>query len=136
LKVSERKDEIAMGSPTDRKYSNDHEWVLVEGDEATVGITEFASGQLGSIVFVDLPAEGDTLTSGDAFGEGESVKSVSEIYLPVSGEVIAINDALDDAPQTINDDPYEEGWMIRVRLSDPAQVDDLLDAEAYDAILD
>lgn len=125
-----------MGSPTDRKYSNDHEWVLVEGDEATVGITEFASGQLGSIVFVDLPAEGDTLTSGDAFGEVESVKSVSEIYLPVSGEVIAINDALDEAPQTINDDPYEEGWMIRVRLSDPAQVDDLLDAEAYDAILD
>jgi len=124
-----------MASPNDRKYSADHEWILVEDDEAIIGITDYAADQLGSIVFVDLSDEGDTLDVGDVFGEIESVKSVSELYLPVSGEIVAVNVGLEDAPETINEDPFDEGWMIRMRLSDTSEFDALLDAEAYDATL-
>lgn len=120
----------------DRKYSSDHEWIVVEGDEATIGITEYAQDALGEVVYVDLPSEGDTFEAGDTFGEVESVKSVSELFMPVSGEVIAINDALDDAPETINDDPYENGWMIRITMSDPEELKNLLEADEYAATLD
>ena len=122
-----------MAYPSDRKYSTDHEWIVVEGDEATIGITEFAQDQLGEVVYVDLPAVGDTYSANDSFGEVESVKSVSELFLPVSGEIVAVNDELDGSPETINADPYEAGWMVRVKMSNPAELDELLDAAGYAA---
>jgi glycine cleavage system H protein len=121
-----------MASPTDRKYSLEHEWVLIDGDEATIGITEYAASQLGSIVFVDLPEEGENFESDEVFGEVESVKSVSELLLPVGGEIIALNAALEDAPETVNDDPYGEGWLIRVRMDNAEDLEELVDAAAYD----
>ncbi len=124
-----------MGHPNDRKYSNEHEWVIVDGDVATIGISSFAQDQLGEVVYVDLPSEGDALASGETFGEIESVKSVSELYAPVSGEVIAVNDSLDDAPETVNSDPHGDGWMIKVKLEDAGQVDGLMTAEEYDAFV-
>lgn len=125
-----------MDMPKDRKYSIDHEWVVVEGDEATIGITEYAQDALGEVVYVDLPDEGETFAVGDTFGEVESVKSVSELFMPVGGEVIAINDSLADAPETINDDCYGDGWMIRVRMENESELADLLEAEAYLASID
>lgn len=125
-----------MDMPKDRKYSIDHEWVIVEGDEATIGITEYAQDALGEVVYVDLPDEGESFAVGDTFGEVESVKSVSELFMPVSGEVIAINDSLADAPETINDDCYGDGWMIRVRIENESELADLLEAEAYLASID
>ena len=125
-----------MDMPKDRKYSIDHEWVVVEGDEATIGITEYAQDALGEVVYVDLPDEGESFAVGDTFGEVESVKSVSELFMPVSGEVIAINDSLADAPETINDDCYGDGWMIRVRIDNESELADLLEAEAYLASID
>lgn len=124
-----------MDTPQDRKYSTDHEWVMVEGDQATIGVTDYAQDQLGEVVYVDLPSVGDTLDAGDSFGEIESVKSVSELFSPVSGEIIEINEALVDAPETVNDDAYEDGWMIRVKMDDPSQTAGLLEAEAYEASL-
>lgn len=118
--------------PTDRKYSEDHEWVVVEGDVAIVGITEFAQDALGEIVYVDLPAVGDTYAAGDSFGEVESVKSVSELFIPVSGEIVEINSMLDGAPETVNADPYGT-WMIKVAMSDLSELDNLLDADGYEA---
>ena len=115
------------------KYDKQHEWVRVEGDIAVIGISEFASDQLGDVVYVDLPAEGDSVVAGDTFGEIESVKSVSELYAPVSGEIVKVNDALGDTPETVNADPLGEGWMIQVRLEDPSQVDALLSAEEYES---
>ena len=120
----------------DRKYSSDHEWIVVEGDEATIGITEYAQDALGEVVYVDLPAEGDTFDAGDTFGEVESVKSVSELFMPVAGEIISVNDALEDAPETVNDDPYENGWMIRITMTNPEDLENLLDADQYAATLD
>jgi len=122
-----------MASPNDRKYSAEHEWVVVDGDVATVGISEFAQDQLGDVVYVDLPAEGDSFVAGETFGEIESVKSVSELYAPLAGEVVEVNGSLGDDPETINRDPYGDGWMIKVRMSDTTQVDDLMSAEEYDA---
>lgn len=124
-----------MGHPSDRVYSKEHEWVVVEGDVAIVGITSFAQDQLGEVVYVDLPSVGDALTAGETFGEIESVKSVSELYAPVTGEIVAVNDALDDSPETVNQDAHGDGWMIKVKLSDAAQIDTLMDAAAYDAFL-
>ena len=115
------------------KYDKQHEWVRVEGDVAVIGISEFASDQLGDVVYVDLPAEGDSVVAGDTFGEIESVKSVSELYAPVTGEIVKVNDALGDTPETVNADPLGEGWMIQVRLEDPSQVDALLSAEEYES---
>lgn len=120
----------------DRKYTSDHEWIVVEGDEATIGITEYAQDALGEVVYVDLPAEGDTFDAGDTFGEVESVKSVSELFMPVAGEIISVNDALEDAPETVNDDPYENGWMIRITMTNPEDLENLLDADQYAATLD
>jgi glycine cleavage system H protein len=126
-----------MPVPDDRRYTRDHEWLRVDGDgdEGTVGITEYAQDELGDVVFVQLPAAGTTVTAAAAFGEIESVKTVSELFAPVSGEVLAVNDALTEHPELVNDSPYEEGWMIRIRLSDLSQVDALLDAAAYTATL-
>ena len=121
--------------PTDLRYTKDHEWVRVEGDEATVGITEYAAGQLGDIVFVELPDGGRTLEQFATFGVVESVKAVSDLFAPVSGEVLATNDALTGSPELVNADPYAGGWMIRLRLAKPDEVDDLLDAAAYDALI-
>lgn len=124
-----------MAHPSDRSYSKDHEWVLVDGDVATIGISDFAQDQLGEVVYVDMPSEGDTLTAGDAFGEIESVKSVSELIAPVSGEIVEVNDSLADAPETVNADAHGAGWMIKVRMSDDTELDGLLSSEDYDAFI-
>ena len=124
-----------MAHPSDRSYSKDHEWVLVDGDTATVGISDFAQDQLGEVVYVDLPSEGDTLTAGEAFGEIESVKSVSELIAPVSGEVTEVNSSLSDSPETVNSDAHGAGWMVKVRMTEDSEVDGLLSAEDYDAFI-
>lgn len=121
--------------PQELKYDREHEWVRVEGDVATIGISHFAQDQLGEVVYVDLPSAGGRLAAGDTFGEVESVKSVSELFSPVSGEIVEVNGALDDTPETVNADPYGDGWMIKVKLSDPAEIDGLMDAAAYEAYL-
>ncbi|MDE6499526.1 MAG: glycine cleavage system protein GcvH, partial [Rikenella sp.] len=121
--------------PSNLKYSKDHEWIRLEGEEAYVGITDFAQDQLGDIVFVDITTEGETLAQGDVFGTIEAVKTVSDAFIPVAGEVLEINGALEDAPETVNKDPYGEGWMIKIRVTDPAQVDGLLSADDYAALI-
>lgn len=121
--------------PADLRYDKEHEWVRLEGDVATLGITHFAQDQLGEVVYVDLPSIGDELIAGEAFGEIESVKSVSELYSPVSGEVIEVNDDLDGAPETVNGDPYGAGWMVRVRIADASLVDGLMTADDYESYL-
>ena len=121
--------------PGDLRYTKDHEWVRVDGDEAVVGITQFAADQLGDIVFVELPAAGRALEQHATFGVVESVKAVSDLFAPVAGEVVAANDALGGAPELVNTDPYGEGWMLRVRLADAAQVEGLLDAAAYEQLV-
>jgi glycine cleavage system H protein len=121
--------------PTDLRYTSDHEWVRIDGDEAVIGITKYAADQLGDIVFVELPAVGRSLGAHEPFGVVESVKAVSDLFAPVGGEVIAGNDALTGAPELVNSDPYGEGWMLRVRLAEPARVDDLLDAAAYELLV-
>jgi len=121
--------------PKDLKYDREHEWVRVDGDVATIGISHFAQDQLGEVVYVDLPKAGDPVNAGDTFGEVESVKSVSELYSPVSGDIVEVNDALDDAPETVNAEPYGDGWMIKVKLSDPAEVEGMMDADDYEAFL-
>jgi glycine cleavage system H protein len=120
-----------MEFPEDLKYSREHEWVLVEENIATVGITDFAQEQLGDVVFVELPAVGDKVTKDEAFGVVESVKAVSDIYAPVSGTVLEINDDLPESPEMINEDPYGDGWIIKIEISDRTDLDDLLDAIAY-----
>lgn len=124
-----------MATPNDRVYSKEHEWVVVDGDVAIVGISDFAQDQLGEVVYVDLPSAGDSASAGETFGEIESVKSVSELYAPVSGEIIEVNDALGDTPETVNKDPYGDGWMIKVKMSEPSEVDVLLSAEDYDGLV-
>ncbi|MHB1016264.1 MAG: glycine cleavage system protein GcvH [Coriobacteriia bacterium] len=121
--------------PKDLKYDREHEWVRLDGDIATIGISDFAQDQLGEVVYVDLPAVGDTVATGDSFGEVESVKSVSELFSPVSGEVVDVNSALDDAPEAVNDDSYGDGWMIKVKVDNLSEVDALMDADDYEAFL-
>ena len=121
--------------PTDLRYTKDHEWVRVDGAEATIGITAYAADQLGDIVFVELPETGRGLEQFAAFGVVESVKAVSDLFAPVSGEVVGTNEDLKAQPELVNSDPYQAGWMLRVRLAEPTQVDDLLDADAYDALI-
>jgi glycine cleavage system H protein len=121
--------------PDELKYDKEHEWVRLEGDVAVIGISDFAQSQLGDVVYVDLPSEGDTVSAGDTFGEIESVKSVSELFSPVTGEVTKVNDALGDAPETVNGDPYGDGWMIQVKLDDPSEVDALMSAADYEAFV-
>lgn len=119
--------------PTNLRYSKDHEWIRVEGGEAYIGITDFAQSQLGDIVFVDITTEGETLDADEVFGTIEAVKTVSDAFIPVGGEVLEVNPALEDAPETVNKDPYGDGWMIKIRLTDAAQVDGLMTAEQYQA---
>jgi len=123
-----------MNFPTDLKYTSDHEWVKVEGDVATIGITEFAQSELGDIVFVEIETVGQTLNAHDIFGTVEAVKTVSDLFLPVSGEILEKNDGLDNDPQHVNEDPYGKGWMIKVKLSDVTELDALLSSESYSAI--
>jgi len=121
--------------PDDRRYTQDHEWVRLDGDEAVVGITAYAADQLGDIVFVELPAVGRKLDAAGTFGVVESVKAVSDLFAPVGGEVVATNDALAGTPELVNSDPYDAGWMIRVKVADADAIDGLLDAAAYDALI-
>jgi glycine cleavage system H protein len=124
-------DRASGANPTDRRYTPEHEWIKVEGDTYVVGITAFAQDQLGDIVYVELPKVGDRIQAGDAFGVIESVKTASDLYAPISGEVVEVNSELLDQPQAVNADPYATGWMIKVRPEDPAQVEGLLTAEQY-----
>ena len=121
-----------MPSPCELKHTKEHEWVRLEADVGTVGITDYAQDQLGDIVFVELPAAGKAVKQMEKFGEIESVKAVSELYSPVTGEVVEANAALAGQPELVNDDPYGEGWMLRIRLSDPGEIDKLLSAQEYD----
>ena len=122
--------------PSDLKYHPEHDWARVDGDVATCGITWYAQEQLGEVVFFDPPEVGATVTKDEPYAEVESVKAVSDVIAPLSGEIVEVNDALSSGPEAINDDPYGEGWLVRVRLSDPSQVDQLMDAEAYQASLE
>jgi len=121
--------------PADLKYDREHEWVRVEGEIAVIGISHFAQDQLGEVVYVDLPSAGDELAAGETFGEIESVKSVSELFSPVSGEVVEVNDDLDAAPETINTDPYGAGWMIKVKMADASQLDSMMAADEYESFI-
>lgn len=125
-----------MNVPEELRYSSDHEWVSRDGDVVRVGVTDYAQDALGDVVFVQVPTVGADVSAGDAFGEVESTKSVSDVYAPVSGTVVEVNEALADAPQTLNEDPYGEGWICSIRLSDPSQLDDLMDAEAYRKLIE
>ena len=124
-----------MNVPADLKYTKDHEWIKLEGDIATIGITDFAQGELGDIVYVEIETLNDTLDSEAVFGSVEAVKTVSDLFMPVSGEVIEINEILEDAPETVNDDPYGAGWMVKVQCSDLTQIEGLLDANAYSTLV-
>ena len=121
--------------PANLKYSNDHEWCSIEGDVATIGITDFAQSELGDIVFVDIQTEGENLAAGDIFGTIEAVKTVSDAFTPVSGEVVEINPAIDADPALVNKDPYGEGWMVKIAMTNPSEVDALLSAEEYAAFI-
>jgi glycine cleavage system H protein len=122
-----------METPADLRYSEEHEWVRVDGDTATIGITAYAQDSLGDIVFVELPGVGRTLATGEGFGVVESVKAVSDVYTPVPGEIVEVNTGLETAPEQVNNAPYEGGWMIRLRVADTSAIDKLMDAEAYTA---
>ena len=122
-----------MNVPAELKYTKEHEWIRVEGEEAYVGITDYAQSQLGDIVFVEVETEGDNLEAGDTFGSIEAVKTVSDLYMPVAGEVLEFNSELEDQPDLVNKDPYGKGWIIKVKIEDEAQLDGLLNAEAYKA---
>ncbi|MDA9312453.1 glycine cleavage system protein GcvH [Vicingaceae bacterium] len=122
-----------MNVPANLKYTSDHEWIKVEGDIATIGITEFAQGELGDIVYVEIETEGDNLEKGDVFGTVEAVKTVSDLFMPLKGEVVEVNENIESAPESVNDSPYEDGWMIKVKIEDMSELDNLLSAEAYQA---
>lgn len=124
-----------MNLPEDLKYTKDHEWVRIEGDTATVGITDFAQGELGDIVYVEVETEGETLEREAVFGTVEAVKTVSDLFLPLSGEIIAFNDKLEAEPEVVNQDPYGAGWIIKMKIDDKEQIKDLLDAQAYGSVV-
>lgn len=125
------KDINDLDLPGDARYSESHEWARFDGDELVIGITDYAQDQLGDIVYVELPQVGSSFAAGEEFGTVESVKAASEIYLPVAGEIVAVNDALEGAPETLNADPNGDGWLVRIRPEDPAEFDALLDVESY-----
>lgn len=124
-----------MNVPAELKYTKEHEWIRVEGEEAVIGITDYAQSQLGDIVFVECDTEGETLSEGDTFGTVEAVKTVSDLYLPVGGEVLEFNPELEGEPELVNKDSYGKGWIIRIKVSDPSELDNLLDAEGYKALI-
>ncbi len=121
--------------PDDRKYSQEHEWIQVDGDIGTVGVTEYAANELGDVVFVELPEVGAEFNLGDSIGTIESVKAVADLYLPISGEIVAVNDAVVDSPELVNSDPVEDGWLVKVKLSEPDEVERLMSAADYEALL-
>lgn len=120
-----------MNVPENLKYTEDHEWIKIDGDVATIGVTDYAQQQLGDVVFVEVETEGEELAKGDTFGTIEAVKTVSDLFMPLAGEVVEFNSAIEDAPESVNKDPYGDGWMIKVKMSDLSDVDALLSAEAY-----
>ena len=124
-----------MNIPTNLRYTSDHEWIRVEGNEAFVGITDYAQSELGEIVFVDVNTVGETVEKGETFGSVEAVKAVSDLNIPVTGEVLEFNEELNDQPELVNNDPYGEGWMIKIVVKNAAELDDLLDAAAYEALI-
>ena len=124
-----------MEFPKELKYSKDHEWLRVEGDSAYIGITEFAQGELGDIVFVDVDTEGEELEKEEVFGSIEAVKTVSDLFMPINGEVLSFNEKLEDDPELINTDPYGEGWVIKITISDVTELEELLDASAYEELV-
>ncbi len=125
-----------MNIPAGLKYTQDHEWILVEGETATVGITDFAQGELGDVVFVEIETEGETLAKGETFGTVEAVKTVSDLFMPVGGEILEVNPALADEPELVNKDPYNAGWMIKIKLTDAAEVAELLSAADYQKMIE
>ena len=122
-----------MNVPSELKYTSDHEWIKVDGDVATIGITDFAQGELGDIVYVEIETEGETLEKGEVFGTVEAVKTVSDLFMPISGEVLNFNEEIESEPELVNTDPYGKGWMIKVKIQDPSELDQLLSSEAYKA---
>jgi glycine cleavage system H protein len=124
-----------MNVPENLKYSKDHEWIRIEGDVAFIGVTDYAQSNLGDIVFVEVETVGEDIEKGEAFGNIEAVKAVEELYMPVGGEVLEFNESLEGTPELVNRDPFGEGWMIKVKMSNPADVDELLDAEAYKELI-
>ena len=124
-----------MTVPAELKYTAEHEWIRVEGDEIVVGVTEFAQGELGDVVFIEIETEGESLSRGETFGTIEAVKTVSDLYMPVDGEIVEANPALEDTPELVNSEPFEGGWMIRIKLTDPSQLDDLMPADEYSALI-
>jgi len=124
-----------MNIPSDLKYTKDHEWIKIENDIATIGITDFAQGELGDIVYVDVDTLDDTVEEGEVFGSVEAVKTVSDLFMPLTGEVIEFNSELEEDPEFVNTDPYGKGWMIKMNISDTSQIKDLLDAEAYQKLI-
>jgi len=125
-----------MNVPDDLKYTAEHEWIRVEGDEVVVGVTEFAQGELGDVVFIEIETEGETLARGDTFGTIEAVKTVSDLYMPLDGEVVEVNPALEETPELVNSQPFGEGWMVRIKMSDAAQLEDLIPADDYRAMIE
>jgi len=124
-----------MNIPQELKYTKDHEWVKIEGDTATIGVTDFAQGELGDIVYVEVETLDESLEKEEVFGTVEAVKTVSDLYMPVSGEIIEFNDSLEDEPEKVNNDPYGDGWMIKIKLSDTSEVEGLLSAEEYQEVV-
>ena len=124
-----------MNIPTQLKYTKDHEWVKIDGEIATIGITDFAQQELGDIVYIEIESIGETLDAEEVFGTVEAVKTVSDLFMPLSGEVLEFNAALEDKPESVNDDPYKSGWMIKVKIEDPSQISDLLDFDAYKQLI-
>lgn len=124
-----------MNIPQELKYTQDHEWVRIEGDEATVGITDFAQGELGDIVYVEVETVGETLSKEDVFGTVEAVKTVSDLFVPLSGEIVTFNEALEDTPELVNDDPYGDGWIVKIKLNDTSEIENLLSNEGYQAVI-
>ena len=125
-----------MNVPDNLKYTKDHEWIKVDGEEAFIGITEFAQKELGDIVFIEVETEGETLDAGEAFGTIEAVKTVSDLFMPVNGEILEFNAELESTPETVNKDPYGEGWIIRIKVADAAELDGLLDADGYKQLIE
>ena len=124
-----------MNVPDNLKYTTEHEWVRVEGDEIVVGVTEFAQSELGDVVFIEIETQGETLAKGETFGTIEAVKTVSDLYMPLDGEVLEVNSALEDTPELVNSEPFKGGWMIRVKMSDSSQLDDLMEADSYRSLI-
>ncbi len=120
-----------MNVPSNLKYTDDHEWIKVDGDTATIGVTDYAQQQLGDVVFVEIETEGETLSKGETFGTIEAVKTVSDMFMPLGGEVIEVNPKLEDTPEIVNNSPYDDGWMVKIKIEDPSELDDLLSADAY-----